>query len=149
MTIADTGLALTLERDYRIAPERMWELWTTAEHLAAWLKPSLDRYKPSTCEADARVGGTYRLTIPGVTADEPDMTAYGTYLELDPPRTLRFTWGWEDMAPDTTEVIIEIAPTDEGCHLTLTHVRLWDEDQRARHAEGWTGTLESLAALYG
>ncbi|WP_062516871.1 SRPBCC family protein [Demequina gelatinilytica] len=149
MTIADTGLTLTLERDYRISPARMFELWTTAEHLAAWLKPSIDRYKTSTCEADARVGGTYRLTIPGVTADEDDMTAYGTYLELDPPRLVRFTWGWEDTTPDSTEVTVEISPTDEGCHVVLTHVRLWDEDQRDRHAAGWEGSLDSLATLYG
>jgi len=148
MSIADTGLALTLERDYAIAPDRMWELWTTAEHVAAWLRPSLDAYPPSTCEADVRVGGAYRLTIPSATAGEPPMTAYGTYVELEPPTRLRFTWGWEGDRPDTTEVEVEITPTDAGCRLRLTHTRLWNAEQLARHTEGWRGTLESLATLY-
>ncbi|WP_296666462.1 SRPBCC domain-containing protein [Demequina sp.] len=150
MTIADTGLAVTIERDFAIDPARMWELWTTPEHVAAWLRPSLDRYKPSTCEADVREGGAYRLLIPGV--EEGDFVAYGRYLELDPPRRLRFTWGWEGDMPhvaDTSEVDVEITATDGGCHLRLTHTRLWDEDQLASHSEGWRGTLDVLAHLYG
>jgi hypothetical protein len=61
-----------------------------------------------TASFDARPGGEYRV---GVISGH---TAAGEFVELDPPRRLGFTWGWEggtsEVAPGTSTIEIELVP---------------------------------------
>lgn len=92
------------------------------------------------CEIDARVGGGFTLVD---RRDGEDVAHTGTYLELERPRRIVFSFSVEKYSKDSSRVTIDIAPLDPGCDVTITH------DMPAEHAgfakrtsEGWTKMLD-------
>jgi uncharacterized protein YndB with AHSA1/START domain len=80
--------------------------------------------------------------------DRPDLNLVtGQYCRIEPPTKLSFTWAWESPKADVheTQVTLEFRPNGNGTDVTLTHERFRDEEQRNKHAEGWTGCLSRLA----
>src|SRR5262245_63713719 len=72
------------------APARIvFEAWTKPELLKRWWVPKSIGVSLLSCEADVRVGGTYRFVF-GHGASEP-MAFYGRYLEVTPHSRLVWT----------------------------------------------------------
>jgi len=95
------------------------------------------------CDIDARVGGTF--TIVDRRAGE-DVVHTGTYLALERPRLIVFTFGVEKFSSESSTVTIEIVPSRRGCELTLTHeMTAAAAPYRERTEEGWRGILEVAA----
>ena len=93
-------------------------------------------------EIDLRVGGRFRIA--GLMPDGGPHRVGGVYREIVPGRKLVFTWAWESTPERESLVTIDIAPTEGGCMLTLTHERFFDEAARAGHERGWTATFAKL-----
>jgi uncharacterized protein YndB with AHSA1/START domain len=102
------------------------------------------RWMGTTADLEPRPGGTFRVDYRGKDV------ASGTYLEVDPPRRVVFTWGWEmpddPVPPGASTVEVTLSPTDDGGG---TLVRLVHRDLPAEavdgHAEGWDFFLPTLA----
>ena len=95
-------------------------------------------------EIDPRPGGVFRLDVDG------EHIASGRLQEVDPPRRIVLTWGWEgsaDVPPGSTTVEITLQPDGQGTLLRLRHSDLPSQAERDSHAAGWTGYLSQLAAL--
>jgi uncharacterized protein YndB with AHSA1/START domain len=90
---------------------------------------------------DPRPGGVFRLDIHG-------HVATGEFVELDPPRRVVYTWGWEGDGqihpPGSTTVEFDLEPKDGGTQLRLRHRELTEEGVIA-HGEGWEQFLPELA----
>ena len=89
-------------------------------------------------EIDARPGGVFRVQVNGRD------WASGRYTEVDPPRRVAFTWGWEGplgsrhgVPPGSTTVTIDLAPENGGTRVTLRHSGLGGDTARD-HEHGWT-----------
>jgi uncharacterized protein YndB with AHSA1/START domain len=67
----------------------VFEAWTRPELLERWWAPKSTGLSLLSCEADVRVGGTYRFVF-GHGAGEP-MAFYGRYLEVIPHSRLVWT----------------------------------------------------------
>src|SRR5215213_6842646 len=84
----DTATTTTEAPAYRrvlqidASPETVWEFLVDPEKVALW------KGLPATAFA-AHPGGSYRIEI------IPGHVASGTFVELEPPRRLVYTWGWE------------------------------------------------------
>jgi uncharacterized protein YndB with AHSA1/START domain len=94
---------------------------------------------------DPRPGGVFRFEI------EPGHWCAGRYVEVDPPRRVVFTWGWETVlpvAPGSTTVEVELSEDPRGTHVRLVHRGL-DAAMRPMHAEGWGRFLPRLARAAG
>jgi uncharacterized protein YndB with AHSA1/START domain len=115
----------------------------------AWLDPAKARNflfvtpagKMVRVEIDARVGGSFNITR----RDDDDVEHVGTYLEIDRPRRLVFTFGVPKFSDQMTRVSIDLKPLPTGCELTLTHEGVlpeWLESGR----EGWGMILDGLSA---
>ena len=123
---------VTVECELEIAasPETVWEFLVDPEKAVRWMGMS--------ARLDPRPGGEYRvLVIPGHTAS-------GEFVELDPPRRLVFTWGWEPegdetstVPPGTSTIEIELEPTDAGTLLRFTHRDLPTSESAESHGHGW------------
>ena len=80
--------------------------------------------------------------------------ARGTFIEVDPPHRVVFTWGVEgrvDFPPGSSTVEVVLAPDGDETVVTLTHRGL-PEEYRSSHEGGWTeflGILASVAAPAG
>jgi uncharacterized protein YndB with AHSA1/START domain len=81
--------SIVLTRMLEAPREQVFELWTSAEHLANWWGPN--GFTTTTHEADIRPGGVWRFTMHG-----PDGTDYSNvlhYEQVDPPELITFTHG--------------------------------------------------------
>jgi uncharacterized protein YndB with AHSA1/START domain len=74
--------------------------------------------------------------------------ARGEFVEVDPPRRVVFTWGWDrserPVPPGSSTVEVVLEPAGDGTRLTLRHSGLPDEEQVAQHGHGWEHYLERL-----
>jgi uncharacterized protein YndB with AHSA1/START domain len=125
----------TVVREIRIEarPETVFEFFVDPDKMVRW--------KGRTARLEPTPGGTYRVEI------NNRAVASGEYVELDPPRRVVFTWGWEGgspVPPGASTVEVELTPDGDGTLLRLTHRDLPDEEVE-QHADGWDHFLPRLA----
>lgn len=129
-----------VERELTIhaGPETIWPLLVNERDAVRWMGLA--------AALDPRPGGGYRVEV------TPGNVVGGTFLELDPPRRLVFTWRWEtgprnpSPAPAST-VEIELLPHRGDAVLRLRHRDLEGAVEVERHTHGWDHYLPRLALL--
>jgi uncharacterized protein YndB with AHSA1/START domain len=121
-------------RELTAAPDQVWWALTTTEGLRGWFWPPR---LAAVVEADAREGGRYRIA-----SEVADMAVSGQYTAVQSPELLSFTWQWDGEDREST-VRVELAKSEAGTELTLTHTGLVD-DQLENHAQGWSDCLDRL-----
>jgi uncharacterized protein YndB with AHSA1/START domain len=130
---------LVVERELEIAasPETVWELLTDPHEAVRWMGRA--------AAFELRPGGAYRVEV------VPGSTARGAFVEIDPPRRLVFTWGWEDVAnpvpPGSSTVEFELVAAGAGTLLRFRHCDLPGAESAARHGHGWDHYLARLAVV--
>lgn len=130
---ADTGLVLMTRVaasretvfDYLIEPDKML------------------RWMGTEAQLDPRPGGRFWLNATGTDI------ASGTYLEVDRPSRVVFTWGWEgsaDVPPASTTVTITLTVQGGETVIELRHDGLpgGPDDE---HRKGWSHLLPRLVAV--
>lgn len=135
-----TSDAVVVEREIVIAarPETVWEFLVDEAKATRWMGTS--------ASFDPRPGGLYRVEV------LPGHTARGEFVELDPPRRLVFTFGWESgqaaaIAPGSSTVEVVLTPNEEGTLLRFTHQDLPGTEAAESHARGWEHYLERLRVV--
>jgi uncharacterized protein YndB with AHSA1/START domain len=111
----------------------------------------------SEAELDPVPGGRYRVRM------SDGFRAAGTFVALDPPRRLVFTWGFADdeaashvkheqregggqaMPAGSTRVTVTFDAEDRGTRLTLRHDDLPTAELRDAHQIAWQTYLPRLA----
>ncbi len=143
MSIATSVLiepSLTLKRRLKAAPASVYAAWTDPEKILKWFGP--EKIETLRAQADARVGGGFRIVMRGTDGEEHDVS--GIYREVVPNEKLVFTWAWRSTPERESLVTVLIKPDGSGSLLTLIHEKFFDETARDRHQEGWTGCLDKL-----
>jgi uncharacterized protein YndB with AHSA1/START domain len=136
-----TSETTAVERELAIdaSPEAVWEFLVDPDKATRWMG------QKATFEP--RPGGLYRVEV------IPGNTAAGEFVELDPPRRLVFTWGWEPGGADkvvpsgSSTVEIELVPNRDGTTLRFAHRGLPSAEAAQSHAHGWDHCLERLAVV--
>jgi uncharacterized protein YndB with AHSA1/START domain len=131
-----------IEREIRIAAP-------PAVVFAFFIDPALiARWMGTNPTIDARAGGAIRIEFPRT--DRTDVMR-GVLLELDPPRRLVFSWGFDGndtLPPGASTVEVTLVPDGTGTRLRLVHRDL-PEPERTQHEGGWDYFLEHLATSAG
>lgn len=122
------------------APDVVFEAWTKPEILAQWFVAGA-AVRPDAVELDVRVGGTYRIAMRN---GDAVFEHWGTYVAVEPPHRLAFTWSHEGMGDAETLVTIDFKPKGARTELVLTHEHLPSQDFANRHEAGWSNVLDSL-----
>lgn len=136
-----TGPAVQIRRRVRAAAEQIFDLWTKPDLMVRWMSPFPGAVD---CKAscDLRPGGAFSLVM---TSKDASREVSGTYVEIDRPRKLVFTW----MGPLTnnvnTLVTVELIPRGDETDLVLTHERLPTLAIHDGHTRGWGHILDHLA----
>lgn len=139
----DTRPSLTIVRRLNAAPARVFAAWTDPAKLIRWFGP--DASPTHSAETDLRPGGKYGIRFS--TADGEEHFVHGEYVEVVENERLVFTWKWITFPERESLVTIELRPLAGGTELTLLHEKLFDEQVRDSHREGWGGCLDKLAAF--
>jgi uncharacterized protein YndB with AHSA1/START domain len=133
---AETETAVEVEVRIAASPETVFDFFTDPDKMIQWMGRSV--------ELDPRPGGALRCDI------NDQAVASGEYVEVDRPRRVVFTWGWEGedsvtaAGSSTVEVLLE--SDGDGTHLRLLHSDLPSAESAQKHGHGWRHYTERLAA---
>jgi len=87
-TIYSDGGDLTFERTFNAPRDLVWKAFTDPTLVPRWWGPHGTTTK--VAEMDVRPGGAWRYVSSA--ADRDDVTFYGEYLEVDPPKGFKWTF---------------------------------------------------------
>jgi uncharacterized protein YndB with AHSA1/START domain len=117
-------------------PEAVFGFLVDAEKMTRWM--GLEAW------ADAKEGGAVRCRV------SPGDTFSGTFLAVEPPHRVVFTFGWEapdnPIRPGSSTVEVTLTPNGAGTLLKLRHTGL-PADAEKDHEQGWGMFLPRLAAV--
>lgn len=147
-----------IRRSLPVSPERIWELWTTPEGIAAWWAP--DGFRTTVDTLDLRVGGALDYTM---TATGPEQIAFmeqagmplstSSHKELtevvEPHRLaylslIDFVPG---LAPYQHLTVVTLERTATGTDVVMECEPLHDEEWTQRIVAGRTNELDNLERL--
>jgi uncharacterized protein YndB with AHSA1/START domain len=128
---------LVVRRTIPLPREEVFAAWLDPASLAVWMCPGNAR---STAQVDAKVGGAFRIVMEH---ENESVEHTGTYLVIEPPARLSFTWisPYTDMLPSL--VTVEFHTRGDGTEVVLTHERLPARHFEA-HKKGWEEILAKL-----
>ncbi len=146
----NTRVQAKVTHRFEASAERVFDACLDPGKVRQWLARSLvEMGLPgtlTTVEIDARVGGTFEFADlrAGVEARH-----WGTYLNLDRPRTLAFTWITEEGQDESSSIVtVSIARAGGGCVVELVHdmPAEWKEYVQ-RTEDGWSRILAAIGTL--
>jgi uncharacterized protein YndB with AHSA1/START domain len=139
-------LTLELRRGVPAPREAVWKALTEPEELAKWWGP--DGFTTPSIELDLRVGGAYRFAMQPPEGDLFHLS--GEFTEVEPPSRLAYTFVWDPPNPDDRETVATVSLEDAGdsTELSLIQGSFATDERLALHRDGWTESLEKLAALF-
>ena len=121
-----------------VEPEEVYAAWTDANRLVEWL--------PHWAEMTVAEGESYAMGWDGY-----EDAWRGTYLEVDEPDSLAFTWQPpEAVMPDAaypTIVRLTFEVEGDGTLLVLEHSGFRDTPEAEAHLEAWKPYLYALRAF--
>jgi uncharacterized protein YndB with AHSA1/START domain len=135
-----TGPIVQVRRRLKAGADQIFDLWTKPDLMVRWMSP----YRGAVvCKAtcDLRPGGAFSLVM---SAEESSREVSGTYLQVDRPRKLVFTWVGPLTNNVTTLVTVELNPCGDETDLVLTHERLPTLAICEGHTTGWGNILDHL-----
>lgn len=115
------------------APDHVFPFFTDPTRLTQWLG--------HTAELDPVPGGRFAVDI-------NHRLVRGSYLEVQPPHRVVFSWGDAGSAqlpPGASQVEVELEAAGGGTRVTLRHHGLSGEEH-TDHARGWPVVLGRLVA---
>jgi len=124
---ATETLTVTVERDIPHPPEKIWRALTQPHLIEEWLMKN---------DFSASVGHKFKLSGDwGAASCE--------VLEIDPPRTLSYTWNAMGLE---SVVTFTLTKTGNGTHLRMDQAGFRPDQQQAYHGAQW-GWNKFLANL--
>lgn len=125
---------LVVTTTIQASPQEVFPYLVQPELLVRWLASWVD--------VDPRPGGVFA-------ADVGQTSVRGSYLAVDPPHRVMFTWGIpgsQQLPAGSSTVEIELRPEGDATVVELTHRDL-PVDRQADHQQGWTKLLGALASI--
>jgi uncharacterized protein YndB with AHSA1/START domain len=132
---------LQIRRRVRASAEEIFDLWTKPDLIVRWMSP-YPRTVDCKASCDLRPGGAFSLVM---SSGESSREVSGTYVQIDRPRKLVFTWIGPLTNNMTTLVTVELNPRGNETDLVLTHERLPTPAIHEGHTMGWGNILDHLA----
>lgn len=153
--MSDSDNSVVIERTFDAPIDLLWQMWTDAEHFAAWYGP-MGASIP-VANMDVQVGGRRHLCMEMETPNGTmQMWFVGEYLEVDAPSRLVYTeahsdadgnvvppaaMGMPEGHPESTNVIVELEAVDGKTKMTMTHEGVPSDSPGAM---GWNMAFDKL-----
>jgi uncharacterized protein YndB with AHSA1/START domain len=144
---AGSRATVRITRRLPASPEDVFLAWIDPDRVRRWFG-GLDGFITRLPELDPRPGGRFRIGIEA--PDRQLIYAVGRYVEVDRPRRLVFTWGWEGLPMETGEslVTVDLFKAGTATDLVITHERNPTPEVASFHQFGWTMSIERMERLW-
>jgi len=136
-----TGPTVQIRRRVKAPAEQIFDLWTKPDLMARWMS-SYPGAVDCKASCDLRPGGAFSLVM---ASEGSSKEVSGTYVQIDRPRKLVFTWIGPLTDNVNTLVTVELHPRGDETDLVLTHERIPTQAIREGHTKGWGNILDHLA----
>jgi uncharacterized protein YndB with AHSA1/START domain len=160
----DNYVSARASRAFSASAERVFDAWLDPAKVRVWWTLSAAAAGRGASETVERVqiephlGGSFSILV---RRDGKQIDHTGTYLEMERPRRLAFTWTALDVeahqepgqvarddSRDYSRVVVEITPQATGCEVTLTHEMHPDwQEFVARGSNAWRTMLDAINQL--
>lgn len=135
---------LRIERKFAANPETVFAFVTKTENLLKWWGP--EGITVLEHELDLSRTGSWSSVM--VSDEGQRYKVTGEVLNIDPPRSVEFTWGWhddDDKRGQNSTVRFELSSDGAGgTDFLLVHSGLADDEVAGNHNMGWTSSLSKL-----
>jgi uncharacterized protein YndB with AHSA1/START domain len=147
-------VALRMKRTMPFSRERVFAAFSQQEQMNRWMCRDAKKHQIKYLKFEFRVGGGFDLEIHTPNGDVYAM--HSTYLEIVKPEKIKFSWGYQHIAPDGkpredalegTLVTFEFHDRAGSTEIELTHELLPNARQIEDHRQGWSGCLDKLNEL--
>jgi uncharacterized protein YndB with AHSA1/START domain len=131
-----------LSHTVAVPREAVFRAWTEPALLARWWWPP--RFA-TRFALDLRPGGAYSIR----SAELPDLGVLaisGTFLEVDAPERLVYTWRLEGLDPTETLVTVKFSEAQGQTTIELVHERFARTEEAENNRAGWQSCLDRLTA---
>jgi uncharacterized protein YndB with AHSA1/START domain len=129
-----------VRRTFPFPRDRVFAAWTEPDAIAEWFGEA--ETEMLSAAVDLRVGGAYRLDMRN---GEQTGAVEGTYLEVDPPERLVYSWRWDlpGRGPGhESQVTVDFRDLGGTTEIVVTHEGLPSDESAAFHRHGWMTSLE-------
>ena len=137
---------LVITRVFRAGIDHVYDYISKPEHVLEWWGP-----EGMHCPEHQLALGTKGPWMSVMQApDGKRFHVSGDVTDVDPPRSVAFTWAWHDEEGNRgheSQVRIELETVGEATRFTMTHSGLVDAESRDSHERGWISTLVKLEKL--
>lgn len=141
MNTCETPLVIEKEIQIAASVERIFAALSEPAQRTQWWGVK-GKFEVTHMESDLRTGGAWRMS--GLSMRDVTFCIQGTYLTVDPPRVLEFTWLKDGEAPETV-VRFELEEISDGTLVRLTHSGFNTAEARDAY-QGWPWLLSMLQA---
>jgi uncharacterized protein YndB with AHSA1/START domain len=146
VSMREGTLVLHLTQVMNAPRERIFTAMTEPASVVQWWGPR--GFSTPDVELDPRVGGGYRYSM-----QPPDGELFhlsGSFLDVEAPARLSYTFAWEEPDPDDRETIVTVSLAEAGdaTEVSVTQGVFATEARLALHRDGWTDSLDKLRELF-
>ena len=139
------GGRVQIRRRVSATAEQIFDLWTKPDLMVRWMSP-FPGAVDCRASSDLRPGGAFSLVM---TSKDASREVSGTYVQIERPHKLVFTWVGPLTNNVNTLVTVELTPSGDETELVLTHERLPTSAIVEGHTRGWGHILDHLADAVG
>lgn len=155
--MTDTPEFVRIERTFDAPLDLVWQMWTDAEHFAAWYGPGGARIP--VANMDVKVGGSRLICMEMDTPNGPmQMWFAGEFTDVTPKTRLAYTDGMADEngtmktaaemgmpegTPMATEVVVELEDQGASTAMVMSHIGVPADSPGG---QGWAMAIDKLAA---
>ena len=143
--MANTTGTVRLHRVLRASPEKIYKAFLDPDAMAKWLPPH--GFTGKVHSMDAKVGGSYKMSFTNVGTGKSHAFG-GTYVELTPNKTLKYTDSFEDPGlPGQMQTSVNLRPVNGGTELQIVQEGIPAAIPVEMCYLGWQESLTLLAQL--
>ncbi len=136
---------------FKASAECVYDAWLQPDRVRVWMRTALQSMgltgEIGQIEIDPKVGGAFLFTD---MRDGTETRHWGTYLELERPHKIVFTWITDESEEsDPSKVTLTIQPDAEGCIASIIHEMdaKW-ADYVAQTENGWSCMMQATDVLF-
>lgn len=140
-----TDLSCNVTKLINAPIEKVFDAWLDPELLSQFMLPMPGMPQPKT-EIDARQGGRFTIMMD---VGEEVIPHSGTYLEIERPNRLVFSWESPFSTDGSTVTLVFTAEGADNTRVELTHIKFPDEESCNNHKAGWGNIFDAQNKIYG